>query len=69
MAQRTTKFFNALLHGVCLTDFDCQDQEGLQDVLLDYFTNPNCDTRHSGSSTSNENYDTDMFTENKLRFF
>ena len=40
MARRTAKALNAFIHGVCLEDFDPADQNALQDVLLDYFTEP-----------------------------
>ena len=38
MARRTASALNAFLHGVCSDDFDPGDQDALQDVLLDYFT-------------------------------
>ena len=39
MARRTAKALNAFIHSVC-SDFDPADQNALQDVLLDYFTEP-----------------------------
>ena len=40
MARRTAKALNTFIHSVCSEDFDPADQNALQDVLLDYFTDP-----------------------------
>ena len=40
MAKRTAGALNALVHGVCLDDFESCDQDALQDVLFEYFTDP-----------------------------
>ena len=56
MAQRTAMALNAFLHGVCSDDFDSNDQEALQDVLLDYFTDsvPGNDDSDSEFDSSDE---------------
>ena len=58
MARRTASALNAFLHGVCSDDFNPGDQDALQDVLLDYFTDPtpgDNDDSDSESDLSDDN--------------
>ena len=65
MARKTAQALNALLHGISSSELDPQDQEGSQDVLLDYFTDSARATRMSDSS--DEDYDSDTPLELEKR--
>ena len=65
MARKTAQALNALLHGISSSDFDSQDKEGFQDVLLDYFSDSARATRMSDSS--DEDYDSDTPLELEKR--
>ena len=68
MAWKTASALNALLHGVCSTDFNPGDQEGLQDVLLDYFTDSVHVTTNSGSSDEDSDSETSAI-EHENRYY
>ena len=59
MARKTARSLNVLLHDVFSDDFTPTNQGALQDVLTEYFTNPDPSSVDSDSATSSSDEDSD----------